>query len=85
MGLRFTVILISQYVIQLTLYFVGTIVFHASAVGLLSSPYGGTPGLAGMLSSMNLDIQVGLTVEGFVILLAIILAPFRSRPDTARL
>ena len=86
MGLRAMVVLFVAYVVQLTLYFVGTIVYNVSATDLLNLPkYGSTPGLGTFLSNMNLEIQGGLAVEGLVLLSLFFVAAFRRRGDTGRL
>lgn len=78
--------LIVTYVIQLTLYFVGTITYNVSANALLGSPQGAaTPGLGAFLSSMNVTIQAGLAVEGLVILAVVFAQAFRVRGDTTRI
>lgn len=91
MGLRLMVILFVSYVIQLTLYYVATITFNVTASSLLGLPTsmpgggGSTPGLGAFLSSINVELQAGLAVEGLVILGMFFVAAFRSRGDQTRL
>lgn len=85
------VVLSVVYIVQLTLYFVGTIVFNVSAVNLLNLPpaleggAGNHASIGTFLSNMNVELQAGLAVEGLVILAVIFVQAFRRRPDTGRL
>lgn len=89
MGVRLTVVLMVTYIIQLVLYYVGTIAFNVSSTELLANPYVSnapwSANVGSFLSSMNIEIQAGLAVEGLVILAMFFVAAFRVRGDQTRL
>ena len=88
MGIRAFVVLFVAYVVQLTLYFVGTEAFSTSSNALLNCAYcvrvAGS-NLGTFLSSINVELQAGLAVEGLVILAMFFVHAFRDHGDTVRL